>query len=78
MHQPMLVIVGELSDVFFIEGAKEAARLWPNVRHRTMPGTDHLLMLEDPSTFNKLVLDFIAGVEGQLAGRDTWMDPPAK
>jgi pimeloyl-ACP methyl ester carboxylesterase len=76
MYQPMFVIVGELTDVFFIEGAKEAARLWPNVRHHTMPGTDHMLMLEDPDTFNKLVLEFIAGVEGQLAGRDKWMSPP--
>jgi pimeloyl-ACP methyl ester carboxylesterase len=76
MYQPMFVIVGELTDVFFIDGAKEAARLWPNVRQQTMAGTDHMLMLEDPDTFNKLVLEFIAGVEGQLAGRDKWMSPP--
>lgn len=76
LYQPMFVIVGELTDVFFIEGAKEAARLWPNVRQHTLPGTDHLLMLEDPGTFNKLVLDFIAGVERQSAGRDRWMSPP--
>jgi pimeloyl-ACP methyl ester carboxylesterase len=77
IYQPMFVIVGELTDVFFINGAKEASRLWPNVRHYTLPGTDHLLMLEDPNTFNKAVLDFIGGVEGQLAGRDKWMSPPA-
>ncbi|MBL8270504.1 alpha/beta fold hydrolase [Steroidobacter sp.] len=77
MAQPMLVIVGELTDVFFIDGAKEALRLWPNVTHQVMPGTDHLLMLEDPATFNKLVLDFIATTESQLAGRDSWMHPPA-
>lgn len=77
MYQPMFVIVGELTDVFFIEGAKEASRLWPNVRHETMAGTDHMLMLEDPETFNKLVLDFIGDVEGQLAGRDKWTSPPA-
>lgn len=76
MAQPMFVIVGELTDVFFIEGAKEAVRLWPNVRHKVMPGTDHLLMLEDPGTFNELVLGFIDDVEGQLAGRDRWMSPP--
>jgi pimeloyl-ACP methyl ester carboxylesterase len=78
MHQPMLVMVGELTDVFFIEGAKQATRLWPNVRHHTLPGTDHLLMLEDPNTFNEWVLNFMAGVEGQLAGRDRWMSPPAR
>lgn len=77
MSQPMLVLVGELTDVFFIDGAKEALRLWPNVKHQVIPGTDHLLMLEDPATFNKLVLDFIAVTESQLAGRDGWMHPPA-
>lgn len=76
LRQPMFILVGELTDVFFKEGAKEAVRLWPNVRHQVMPGTDHLLMLEDPGAFNKLVLDFIAATEGQLAGRDRWMNPP--
>lgn len=77
MRQPMFVITGALTDTFFIQGAKEALRLWPNVRHRVMAGTDHMLMLEDPETFNQLVLDFIDGVEGQLSGRDGWMSPPA-
>jgi pimeloyl-ACP methyl ester carboxylesterase len=76
MRQPMLVLVGELTDVFFIEGAREAARLWPNVRVHTLAGTDHLMMLEDPGGFNQLVLKFIDGVEGQLVGRDRWMHPP--
>jgi pimeloyl-ACP methyl ester carboxylesterase len=77
MRQPMLILVGELTDVFFKDGAKEALRLWPNVRLNTLAGTDHLMMLEDPLTFNKLVLEFIDGVEGQLVGRDGWMSPPA-
>lgn len=73
MNQPMLVLVGELTDVFFIEGAKEAHRLWPNTRFRMIPGTDHLLMLEDPDTFNRLVLDFLAEVDAQVAGRNEWI-----
>ncbi len=73
MHQPMLLLVGELTDVFFIEGAKEAHRLWPNSRYHMIPATDHMLMLEDPATFNRLVLEFIAGVEAQVAGRDRWV-----
>ena len=75
MHQPMLLLVGELTDVFFIEGAKEAHRLWPNSRYRTIPATDHLLMLEDPATFNRLVLEFIASVDAQVAGRNRWSGP---
>lgn len=78
MRQPMMILTGELTDVFFIEGAKQANRLWPNVRHHVLPGTDHLMMLEDPGVFNELVLDFIDEVEGQLAGRDAWMLPPAR
>lgn len=73
MHQPMLLLVGELTDVFFIEGAKEAHRLWPNTRHHTIPGTDHMLMLEDPETFNRLVLDFLSEVDAQVAGREKWV-----
>lgn len=73
MHQPMLLLVGELTDTFFIQGAQEAHRLWPNTRYHMIPGTDHLLMLEDPATFNRLVLAFIAEVESQIAGRNRWV-----
>ena len=52
--------------------AREAHRLWPNAQHHVMPATDHLLMLEDPQAFNRLVLEFIDGVEQQLAGRAGW------
>jgi pimeloyl-ACP methyl ester carboxylesterase len=73
MHQPMLLLVGELTDPFFIRGATEAHRLWPNTRYHVVPATDHLLMLEDPATFNRLVLEFIAGAEDQIAGRNRWI-----
>ena len=73
MHQPILLIVGELTDIFFIEGAQEAHRLWPNTRYQMIPGTDHLLMLEAPDVFNPLVLDFLADVDAQVAGRDEWV-----
>jgi pimeloyl-ACP methyl ester carboxylesterase len=73
MHQPMLLLVGELTDVFFKEGAREAHRLWPNTRYHMIPGTDHLLMLEDPETFNRLVLGFLDEVDAQVAGREKWV-----
>lgn len=34
------------------------------MRFVTLPGTDHLLMLEDPDTFHKWVLDFMGSVAG--------------
>jgi 3-oxoadipate enol-lactonase len=73
MHQPMLLLVGELTDVFFKEGAKEAHRLWPNTRHQVLAGTDHLMMLEDPETFNRVVLGFLDEVDSQVAGREKWV-----
>jgi pimeloyl-ACP methyl ester carboxylesterase len=69
MHQPILLLVAELSDIFFKEGAAEAHRLWPNTQLATVAGTDHLLMLEDPVVFNKLVLDFIAETDEVIERR---------
>ncbi len=69
MHQPILLLVAELSDIFFKEGAAEAHRLWPNTQLATIAGTDHLLMLEDPETFNQKVLAFIAEADEIIAGR---------
>lgn len=73
IHQPMFLVVGELTDVFFIEGAKEAHRLWPNSRYQMIPATDHLLMLEDPATFNRIVLEFLDQTDAQIAGRNKWV-----
>jgi pimeloyl-ACP methyl ester carboxylesterase len=70
MHQPILLLVGELTDIFFIEGAARAHRLWPNTRLHEIPGTDHLLMLEEPEAFNKLVLEFLEEVDEIIAERD--------
>jgi pimeloyl-ACP methyl ester carboxylesterase len=69
MHQPILLIVGELTDIFFIEGAQKAHRLWPNTRYHMIPGTDHLLMLEAPQEFNRLVLEFLAEVDAKFDER---------
>jgi pimeloyl-ACP methyl ester carboxylesterase len=70
MAEPILLIVGERTDVFFIEGAQAAHRLWPDTRYHMIAETDHLLMLEKPDEFNRLVLDFLAGVESTIAERD--------
>lgn len=74
MYQPILLIVAEKSDVFFKDGAREADRLWPNTRFHQMPGVDHLLMLEDPEAFNRLVLDFLTDVDETIAGRNRWTE----
>lgn len=71
LHHPVLLLVGELTDVFFIEGATRAHRLWPNTRYHSIPDTDHLLMLEAPGHFNRLVLDFLTDVDQRIAERNT-------
>lgn len=70
MHQPILLLVGDQTDIFFIEGAARAHRLWPNTRLHEIPGTDHLLMLEEPGEFNRIVLDFLEEVDAVIAERD--------
>lgn len=68
--QPTLLLVGEFTDVFFIDGAKVANRLWPNSRYHMFPATDHLLMLEAPDAFNRVVLEFLTEVDDQIAERN--------
>lgn len=70
MYQPILLIVAELGDIFFIEGATEAHRLWPNTRFHMFSDVDHLLMLEVPDEFNRLVLGFLNDVDQQIADRE--------
>lgn len=70
MSLPVLLIVGELTDPWFIDGAKAAHRLWPNTRYHMIPQTDHQLMLEAPGAFNELVLEFLAEVEGTIEERN--------
>jgi len=78
IYQPMLLIVAELSDVFFKDGAAEAHRLWPNSRLLQIPKVDHLLMLENPDEFNRVVLEFLADVDARIAGRERWAEKPAQ
>lgn len=61
--KPVLLLVGERTDPFFIEGAEKAHRLWPRARYRVIAGSDHLLMLESPEEFNRLTLDFLGEVD---------------
>ncbi|MDZ4728501.1 MAG: alpha/beta hydrolase [Xanthomonadales bacterium] len=69
MSQPILLLVAELSDIFFKEGAAAAHRLWPNTRLETIAGTDHLLMLEEPEVFNQKVLAFITEADQIIVDR---------
>lgn len=63
LAKPVLIVVGAESDAFFLRGAEAAAADWPGVRHVVMRGVDHLLPLEAPDEFNKLLLEFLSQAE---------------
>ena len=55
---PALVIHGTEDLIVPPENGRMLARRLPNARLVELPGRGHNLMLEDPETFNALVLDF--------------------
>ena len=56
---PTLAIVGELDDPNPRAVADTIAARVPGAKKATIPGSGHLLNLERPNEFNKLVLDFL-------------------
>jgi pimeloyl-ACP methyl ester carboxylesterase len=63
LGRSVLIIVGARSDPFFQEGARHAQKAWPGVRVESIQETDHLLMLEAPDRFNRLITGFFAEVD---------------
>jgi pimeloyl-ACP methyl ester carboxylesterase len=71
IRQPTLIIWGENDSVIPVRDANEFERLIPDSRKVVMRATGHVPMAERPSTFNDLVLDFLAetgrATEGETA-----------
>lgn len=59
---PTLVIVGTRDVPDVVEQAELLATQIPGARKAVMPGVAHLPPMEAPAEFNRLVLDFLAGV----------------
>jgi len=57
---PTLIVCGE-EDVAAIEGSRFLERTIPASRLVMLPRTGHLVNLEDPDGFNRLVADFVEG-----------------
>jgi pimeloyl-ACP methyl ester carboxylesterase len=57
---PALVIHGTDDVIVPTPNGRELARRLPNATYVELPGRGHNLMLQDPETFNRLVLDFLA------------------
>lgn len=59
IEAPALVIHGTEDLIVPTENGRELARRLPNARYVELEGCGHNLMLQDPETFNRLVLDFL-------------------
>ena len=55
-----LVLHGEADLIVPVENGRRLAARLPNATYVELPGKGHNLMLEDPATFNRIVLDFLA------------------
>jgi pimeloyl-ACP methyl ester carboxylesterase len=60
---PTLVIVGDLDRPEIIEAADLLQKRIPRARRAVIPGTAHLPNLERPQGFNRVVLEFLEGLE---------------
>ena len=59
---PLVVAVGEADDVLSVGEARELAALTPRGRLEVFPGAGHLVSLEQPEAFNRVLLEFVASV----------------
>jgi pimeloyl-ACP methyl ester carboxylesterase len=55
-----LVVHGDADLIVPVENGRMLAARLPNAEYVELPGRGHNLPLEDPETFNRLVLDFLA------------------
>lgn len=59
MTQPVWVIVGEEDTVFTVEDAQTIQRHVPGAQLITVPGANHIIVVNNPEVVERLILDFI-------------------
>ncbi len=57
---PTLVVHGDADVIVPVENGRLLASRLPNARYVELPGRGHNVQLEDPTTVNRLVLEFLA------------------
>jgi pimeloyl-ACP methyl ester carboxylesterase len=62
IHVPTLVIRGDLDDPFIIKGSDLLATKIAGAQQAILAGTTHFPNMEQPTEFNRLVLEFLADV----------------
>ncbi len=59
---PTLVVLGDLDESGVLSASEEIVRGVHGARKVVLPGTAHMLSLEKPEEFTKIVLDFLQSV----------------
>ncbi len=62
LRLPVLIVLGE-EDEMCVRPSQFLARTIPGARLETLPATGHVVNLEEPEAFNRLVMAFIESVE---------------
>jgi len=60
---PTLILAGELDQLTPLPTQQALQRAIPNSRLEVIPGAGHVPCIEQPELWNKLVLEFLAGIE---------------
>lgn len=60
IEAPALVVHGDADLIVPVENGRMLAARLPDAEYVELPGRGHNLPLEDPDTFNRIVLDFLA------------------
>lgn len=63
LRLPLLVMAGELDEPGTTAACRFLSERVPGARFELMPGVAHMMNLERPETFNRLVLEFLAQVD---------------
>jgi 3-oxoadipate enol-lactonase len=64
IHIPTLLIVGEYDIPGKLELVGQLATEIPQARQVVIPGAAHVINMEQPAEFNRIVLDFLAHIPG--------------
>lgn len=59
MTQPVWVVVGEEDTVFTVEDSQAIQRHVPGSRLITVPGANHIIVVNNPEVVERLILDFL-------------------
>jgi 3-oxoadipate enol-lactonase len=62
LTMPLLVVIGSLDEAYTNAASRNLAEAVPGARFEVFEGAAHMLNLEQPERFTKLVLDFLAEV----------------